>query len=113
MIAHSRLIQVNVFLLAARDRGDQVERFQDRAGMVLAAAKIVDFPATRVFRDLIDEFRDVGRVDVIADLFSLVAKYSVGAFFQIAADQVTEEAVEFHASMVRAGKAAAPEHAGF
>jgi hypothetical protein len=51
-------------------------------------------------------------MDVIPDLFSLVAKNAVGPVFEIALDQIAKEPVQFDPTVVRPGQAAAPQGAG-
>src|SRR5208337_3464666 len=50
--------------------------------------------------------------DIVTDLLALVAEHAVQAPFQIALDEVAEKAVEFHATMIRPGEAAAAETHG-
>jgi hypothetical protein len=52
-------------------------------------------------------------MDVIADLFALLAINPVKLPFDIAFDEIAQEAVRFHAAVVWASEAAAPETAGF
>jgi len=52
-------------------------------------------------------------MDVVAHLFAFVAKNLVEAAFDVAFDEVTQKAVEFHAAVVRTGQTAAAQTAGF
>ena len=93
-------------------RGDHIERFENGAGVVFAAAEIVDFGDARGLPEFEHEAGDVFGVNIVADLFAFVAEDLVFAAFHVALDQVTEEAVEFHAGMAGSGEASAAQAAG-
>src|SRR5204863_4156736 len=44
--------------------------------------------------------RNVVRMDIVPDLFAFITKYLVFAAFEIALDEIAEEAVQFDAGMV-------------
>lgn len=92
---------------------DFVEGFEDGDAVGPAPADVVDLSAAWVFEEGVHEADDVEAVDVVADLFALVAEDVVLAFGEVALDEVAEEAVEFDAAVVGAGEAAAAEGAGF
>ncbi len=51
-------------------------------------------------------------MDIIADLLALVAVNLVFAAFKVALHEVAEEAVQFHAGMIRTGQAPAAQATG-
>jgi len=51
-------------------------------------------------------------VNVVPDLFAEVAEDAVLATFQVAFDQVTQEAMQFHAGMIGSGQATPAQRAG-
>src|SRR5688500_15699028 len=69
------------------DRGDALERLEDRARIAAPAAEVVDLADPRVLPKRLDEPGHVARVDVVADLLALVAEDLVRAPFEIAANQ--------------------------
>ena len=89
-----------------------LEGFEDGTGVGASAADVVDFAGAWCLDEFADEAGDVVGVDVITDLFALVAEDFVFAADEIALDQVGEEAVEFDAGVIGAGEAAAAEAAG-
>ena len=59
-----------------------------------------------------DEARDIAAVNVVADLFALVAEDPVLAPLEVALHQIAEEAVQLHAGMIGARQTAAAKAAG-
>lgn len=92
---------------------DHFECFQDRATVRLASTNVVDLSATRLSKEDLDEPRHIHAVNVVANLFALVTEHSVLSLFQIAFDQVTQKAMQFHSRMIRPGQAAGSQAAGW
>src|SRR5688572_11785058 len=99
------LIDVAVGLLAASQALGQRKGFEDRARVVAAAAKVVNLPGARRIGKLGNEARHVECMDVVANLLALVAEHRVRLSFDVALNQVREEAVQLHAGMMRARQA--------
>ena len=66
---------------------DELEGLENRAGVRLAAAEVVDLAAARVLDELVHEARHVAAVNVVAHLFALVAEDPVFAAFEVALRQ--------------------------
>ena len=60
-----------------------------------------------------DEACYVERVDIIADLLTLVSEYSVELPFQVALYEIAEKTVQLHAAMIGAGQAATSQATRF
>jgi hypothetical protein len=88
------------------------EGFEDRAGVPLATTKVVDFRDPRGIQKTMYELRDVQGMDIVPDLFAFIPEDLVFPAFQVAFDEVTQEAMEFHAGMVRPGQASAAQTTG-
>ena len=91
VVTNSVLIDIAPFHLSACDILDHVERFENRARVGLAASEIVDFGNSWRLPELIHEARYVCRMNVVADLLSLVSKDPVLAVFDVALHQIAEE----------------------
>src|ERR1022692_2690628 len=101
VVALPVLLDVLVAHFTAGQLGDTVECLEDRDAIGPATADIVDLAAARPLPELVDEPRDIERVDVIANLLALVAKYLVGAALDVALDEVAQKTMQFHAAVVR------------
>lgn len=112
VVADTVLIHVGVDLFAPGEFLDQGKRLQDGNRIGSTASDVINLRDPRGFDELLDETGDVVGVDVIAHLFALVAEDLVFAAFQVAADQIAEEAMQLDARVIRAGEAAATEAAG-
>ena len=112
VIADAVFVDVGVDLLFAGEFFGEGESFQDRAGVVASAADVVDLGHARGFEEFLDEAGDIVAVDVVADLFAFVAVDFVFLALEIAFHEVTEEAVQLDAGVVRSGEAAAAQAAG-
>src|ERR1039457_6234666 len=97
VVAAARLVQVSVDWLPAGAGLRHFKGFQDGAGVVLAAAEIIDLAGARRLGELEHEARHIRRMDIVADLFAFVAVNLVFAAFEIALHQVAEEAVQLDA----------------
>ena len=109
VVASPRLVDV----LDVERRADQLleprDRFEDRDRVLATAAEVVDGPRARALREGERRGAHVRRVDVVADLLSLVPVDPVRATLAHAARQVGEEAVQLGTRVVRAREAAAAE----
>ena len=97
MIADAVLLDVGMGLWLARHTFDHREGFENRARVGLAAAKVVHLAHARGFDKCRHEAGDVQGVDVVAHLLALVAEDFVFTSFEVAFDQVGQEAVQLHA----------------
>ena len=112
VVAEAVFGDVSVNLFFAAEFCGEGESFQYRTGVTFPAAHIVNFTHAGGCEELFDESADVEGMDVVADLLARVAENFVFAAFKVAFDEVAEEAVEFDATVVGAGEAAAAEAAG-
>ena len=96
----------------AGDRRDEVEGFEDGDGIRASSADVIDLAPARRGDEAFHERGDIVAVNVVAHLFALVAEHAVGAAFEVALDEVAQEAVQLHTAVVRAGEAAAAQRAG-
>jgi hypothetical protein len=111
MVARTRLIDVGRLLRVAGNFLHLRKRFEQRATVFTTAAEIVNFRNARRLDEAIDEISDVGRVNVVADLFAFVTENVVGAPFDIALHEVTQEAVQFHTAVLRTSQTTAAQTA--
>ncbi len=113
VVADAVLVHVAPVHGAARWRFPTIAKgFQNRTGVALAAAQVVDFGHARRLPEFEHEARHVLRVDVVAHLLALVTENLVLAALHVALDQVTQKTVQFHAGMVGPGEATAAQAAG-
>src|SRR5581483_3376645 len=92
-------------------RGKQVDRFQNRKAVAAAAAQVVHLARSRAPVILEKQARDVPAMNLIANLFALVAPDRVFAAGDGADGDVSEVAVQLDRGVLRAGEAAAAEDA--
>src|SRR5690349_9845626 len=93
----------------AADLRNPVKSFQDRDRVIPAPAQVKYGPGRWILEEHIYAAGHVVGMDIIADLLTLVSVNRIFAFFHVAADQVAQEAVQFHARMVRPRQAATAE----
>src|SRR5687767_7465130 len=103
------LIDVGIDLLLAGDALRHRKRLEYRAGIVAAAAEVVDLTRTRRLGERGDETGDIERVDVVAHLLALVAEHGVRTRLDVALDQVRQEAVQLNPGVIRSGQTAAAQ----
>ena len=107
MVADTVFFDVCVFHWLTTEFLGDLECLKNRTTIVLPTADVVDLAAARCFNERMNELSDIYTVNVVSNLFSLVTKYSVFLFFQIAFYQITQKSVQFHARMIRTCEAAA------
>ena len=112
VVADAVLVHIGENLFLSGEGFCDLEGFEDRAGVLFSTAEVVDFGDARGFAEFPHEAGHILAVDVVAHLLAFVAENLVFAAFEIAFHEVAEEAVEFHAGVVRAGEAAATQTAG-
>lgn len=105
------LVHVLVLHLLAGDLRDQPECLQDRHRVRTPATQVVHLSLTRRVDEPLHEGHHVVAVDVVPHLLALVPEHPIGAAFQVALDQVAQEAVQLDAAVVRTGQAPAPQTA--
>lgn len=106
------LIEVGKHLRFTGEFLGYFERFKNRRAVSFATAEIVNFTHAGIGYEGGHEAGDIKGVDVVAHLFTLVAKYLVFPAFEVALHQVGKKAVEFYARVIRAGEAAAAQGTG-
>ena len=107
VITHARLVDREPRHLLATESGDAVEGFQDGDAIGPAAAEIVDFADARLRGKGLNEARHVEGMDVVPHLLALVTVDFVQSAFDVALDEVTEEAVQLDTAVIGAGETAA------
>jgi len=93
VIAVSILIYIRIPLTQSRNTSGEFEGLKDRTRILFAASEVVDLGASGIEIELIHKGSDVFGMDIISDLFSLVAVDFVFPTFDVAFDQVTKKAV--------------------
>src|SRR5439155_16283866 len=78
MVAFAVRLLILIAHLLSGEVGDPVEGFEDGAGVVPAAAKVVDLAASRALIDGFNGAGDVVTMNIVADLLALVAVNAVG-----------------------------------
>ena len=111
MIADAVFVEVLVDLGFAAELLRQRKSLPDRAGVGAASADVVDLADAGGGDEFPDEAGDIGRMNVVADLFALVTEDSVFAAFKITFHEVGKKAVEFDSAVVGAGEASSAEAA--
>ena len=112
VVADAVLINVSVLLFLAGEFLGDGKGLKDGAGVILPSPEVVDFCHTWSLDEGGHEASDIKRVDVIADLFPLVAEDSVFFPLEVALHEVAEEAVKLDAGVVGTSEAAAAKAAG-
>jgi hypothetical protein len=74
MVTFTILIDVFVHHLLPRNGCDNFKCFQDRDGIIPAAADIIHFADPRFLQECIDEADDIQRMDVVADLLPFISE---------------------------------------
>ena len=94
VVADAVLIHVGVLLFLAGEFLGNRKGLKDRAGVLLPSPEIVDLGDARCLDEGGHEAGDIERVDVVADLLTLVAEYAVFLPLEVALHEVAEEAVK-------------------
>jgi hypothetical protein len=94
VVAIAIFIDVFVIHLLPGQLLDTVKSFEDRARILPTNADVIHLTTTWVVVDLFDGPRNVVAVDVIADLFTLVAKDAISPAQKLNFNQVREKPVE-------------------
>src|SRR4051812_27135635 len=104
MISGARLLEIRVTLrLVGKFFGD-LESFQNRARIGLAAPEVVNLARPRRADERRHEARDVQGMNVVAHLFSFVPENLVFPPFEIAFHEVAQKAVELDTAVIRTGE---------
>ena len=112
VVADAALFEQQIVLRLAGEFLGKCECLEDRARVLLATAKIVDLSAAGLFQELRYEADHVTRVNVVANLFSLVTVNLVLTALHIAADQITKKTMQLDGGMVWTRQASATQAAG-
>ena len=112
MVAYAVLVHIGEDLFFSGEGFGDLEGFEDRAGILFSTAEVVDLRDARGLAEFPHEAGHILAVDVVAHLLAFVAENLVFAAFEVAFHEVAEEAVEFHAGVVRTGEAATAQAAG-
>jgi hypothetical protein len=93
VIAVPWLIYVSIFLAPPGDSFGQLEGLKYGAGILFASTQVVDFGTSRIEVELIHEVRYILGMNVVADLLPFIPVNFVFPSFDVAFDEVTQEAV--------------------
>ena len=93
MVPFSILVDVFVRHLLSGNLRDQRKGFKNRDRITAPASKIINFTNPRRLDKLVHELPDIVRMDVVAHLFTFIAKNFVGTAFQVAFDEITQKAM--------------------
>src|SRR5208283_5013129 len=96
-------------LLLAGAGSGHLKSLQNRTGVLLAAAQIIDLSRPRRLVELEHKAGHVQGMDVVPHLLALVAVNLVFTAFEVAFDQVTEKPMQFDARMMRPRQAPAAQ----
>ena len=113
VIAHAIGIFVGVRQLVAGNFLAHLNRFQHAAMAEPRATDVVDFAAAGGAIKVIESLDQVVAVNVVANLFTLVAEHFVRSLSHRALHQVGQKAVQLSAAVVGAGQTAAAKGRGF
>src|SRR5690606_23236638 len=91
VVAGAVLLAVGPVELLASDLLADLDRFEHRAVAVAPAAHVVDLARARGLEELPERRDQIGAMDVVPDLLSLVAEYRIGRAGRGALHQVGEE----------------------
>lgn len=97
MIPNPVFVDILEDLRFSRKLLGDLEGLPDGAGVGSSTADVVDLGDARRCDEFLDKTGDVVGVDVVADLFALVAEDFVFAPFEVAFDEVGEEPVKLDA----------------
>lgn len=112
VVAYTVLINVGVLLfLAGKLFGDR-EGLKNRAGVLFPTTEVIDFGHTWGLDEGSHEAGDIKRVDVVTDLFPLIAKDTVFLSLEVALHEIAKEAVQLDAGMIWTGKASSAQTTG-
>ena len=103
VVADAVFLGVGVSLRLPGEFFHQDEGFQDWARVGFASPQVIGFAATRAVDKCLDEASHVLGMDIVSNLFPLVAKNLVFNILEVALHEITEKAVQFDAGMVGAG----------
>jgi hypothetical protein len=100
MVSRSIFIYVLENLLVPTYGFCHFECFKDRAAVTSPSTQVVDFAASWGDPELFDETGYIVGMNVISDLFPLVAKDPIWSTFNVTEHQVAEETVELYAAVI-------------
>ena len=88
MVARTIGISESVFDMIGADLRNQIDALENRSGVLTPTSKIVNFAWSRVLAERIKGGNDIRVLDLIANLFSFVAKDGVRLFVNRNVDQI-------------------------
>jgi len=112
VIANAVLIHVGVLLGLAREPFGDLEGLEDGAAVLLASTEVVNLSDPWCLDKSRHEAGYIDRVDVIADLFPLVAEDAVLFALEVAFHEVAEESMKLDSGMVGTGEASPAQRTG-
>ena len=110
VIADTVILEVGKIELVPGELLSDSDGLEHGAVRMAASPDVVDFAHTRVFVKVEKGGDEIVRVDVITDLLSFVSEDAVGAAFDDALHEVSQEAVKFCTSMSGTSEATSTEH---
>src|SRR5438552_1470246 len=109
VISDAVLFQIPPFHGQAGNFFDALKRLDDGAGVSLASTQVIDLTRAWSLPELKDETRNILRMDIVADLFALVAEDPILTTFQIALDQIAQETMQLDTGMIRPRQASSAQ----
>ena len=111
VVADAVFVNVGVLLgLAGESLGD-LEGLEDGTAVIFASTEVVDLSDAGCLDEGCHEAGDIEGVDVVSDLFPLVAEDAVFLPLEVALHEVAEESMELDSGVVRPGEAASTQAA--
>ncbi len=112
VVSDAALVNVGVLLgLACESLGD-LEGFENGAAVILPSPEVIDLGDAGCLDEGRHEAGNIKGVDVVANLFPLVAEDAVFLPLEVALHEVAEESVKLDSGVVRAGEASSTQAAG-
>src|ERR1700730_3642492 len=112
VVADPVLIHITPVHRAVGDSLSTSKRFENRAGVSLAAAQVVHLGHAWRLPELEHEACDILRVDIIPYLLSLVTIDLIFPSLDVAFDEITQKTVQLDARVIRSGETPTPQAAG-
>src|SRR5271170_7863886 len=98
MVTHPITVDIKIILFLTRHLFNHLKAFENRTGISLSSPQVVSFPAPWLPVKLIHQTRNILRVDIVTNLFPLIAINVVLFPLDIAADQIAQEAMKLDTS---------------
>src|SRR5258708_20048945 len=112
MVPYPVVLTVNIVHFFLCDLFAKGNRFQHRAIGVSTSAGVIDLSGTRILVKFPEHIHQIIAMNIIPQLFALVAEDSILISGDRAFHQIRKEAMQFGAGMIGTRETASPENAG-